>query len=353
MTKIMTAHPAFAHGKAGAAMPLLCFLAGAEAETIARIWPKPHAGFFALPAARRHAAALFLTGLAADVPSGDAELRTWVTHARDAELGRRLMGNAAPGLMKLLARIGEVFWERADYARLLILFAEPMATRVLRHMPHLTREAMAPIAVLPAPLRAPGIINALPCIHAAEDLARAFDLAVSIRGETKARNIAARWTRAKDAEKLFAMAIDDLAPDVFRPPEPVPELPVPFERVATRKTLEATAIAFRNCLRDFTGDIANGRMAIFIWHGEPEAAVALNWDAAGWRLAEAEAAGNEALEEAPLREIIRMVELEGGRPGPAVRVIRDRLDRYRSGYKCHDPVGTGFIARLELGDLWN
>ena len=353
MTRIMTTHPVFSSGKAGAATPLLRFLAGTQADTIARIWPKPHTGFFALPAPRRHAAALFATGLAGTMPCGDAELGHWVTHLRDADLARHLMGRHTPGLMKMLGRIGEVLWSRADYARLLVLFAEPMAGRVLRHMPQVTQAAMLPIATLPAALREPGIVNAMRCLHAAEDLSRAFELAVHIRGAAKAPVIASRWTRARDCETLFAMAQEDLAPDVFRSPAPVPALPVPFERIATRKALEATAIAFRNCLRDFMSDIANGRMAIFVWHGTPAAAIALNWDAAGWRLAEAEAAGNEKLEEAPLREIAMAVTLAGGRTGGAVKAVHDRLDIYRHGRHCYDPVGPGFVDRLELGDLWN
>ena len=38
--------------------PLLAFLAGVHAPAIAHLWPAPHEGFLALPAARRHAAAI-------------------------------------------------------------------------------------------------------------------------------------------------------------------------------------------------------------------------------------------------------------------------------------------------------
>ena len=48
------------HGRAGAMTPLLRFLAGVHAEALAIAWPAPHAGFLALPSARRHAAAILL-----------------------------------------------------------------------------------------------------------------------------------------------------------------------------------------------------------------------------------------------------------------------------------------------------
>jgi len=44
------------------ATPLLAFIAGGFADAVAQLWPAPHAEFFALPAARRHAAAIMLAG---------------------------------------------------------------------------------------------------------------------------------------------------------------------------------------------------------------------------------------------------------------------------------------------------
>ena len=42
--------------RARTATPLLAFIAGDFADAVAQLWPAPHADFFALPAARRHAA---------------------------------------------------------------------------------------------------------------------------------------------------------------------------------------------------------------------------------------------------------------------------------------------------------
>lgn len=77
--------------------PLLAFLAGGHAGAIARIWPAPHEDFLALPAARRHAAAI-LAGRAEYPP---AQVQWLAARARDGDLAAELFGGEAPGgLMK-------------------------------------------------------------------------------------------------------------------------------------------------------------------------------------------------------------------------------------------------------------
>ncbi|MEL6258074.1 MAG: hypothetical protein AAFQ67_03325 [Pseudomonadota bacterium] len=342
------AHPAGGFRKAGAPTPLLRFLAGEHADAIALDWPAPHEEFLALPAARRHAAAILLR--AVDGP----ELRALVTRGRDAVVAARILPDRdTAGLMKALGRMGERLWSRADYARFLDLFGEPNANRVLRHLDTVTPDTFAPIEALPDLLREAPIVAAIPGLPGALDLGAAFDLALRIRGVAEAHRIAARWNRAKDRRRLFEMAAEDLVPEVFLTPTPAPVLPGPFERVTTRKQLHATALAFQNCLRDFTNDVAVGRMAVWVWRGAPNAAVAMTWDQAGWRLAEAEAAANTELQEPPLREIVDAVLAAGGRTGPGVNALVRRLFNRGNGDLSHDPPGQTWVERLELGDLWD
>jgi hypothetical protein len=122
--------------------------------------------------------------------------------------------------------------------------------------------------------------------------------------------------------------------------------------VTSRKQLEQLALEFRNCLADHAARIAEGRMAVYVWRGEPAAAIALNWDAAGWRLAEAKAADNIDLDEAQLRELVRVLEARGVRTGPSLQNLSSRLDDYASGTTYVAPLGPGFIDQLALGDLW-
>ncbi|MEO0983289.1 MAG: hypothetical protein AAFX03_11635 [Pseudomonadota bacterium] len=345
-------HAAHGFRKAGAPTPLLAFLAGDHAEQAAHVWPAPHEGFFALPAARRHAAAMLLRGFGGGAGLDIAGVKAAVERDRDARLAERLIpvGETA-GLIKALGKMGERLWVAEDYDRFLELFGQPNANRVLRHLETVTPERFAPLAALPGPLREAAIVANVASLPAAEDLATAFDLVLRMRGAQAGPGLVERWSRAKDTARLFNMAAEDLTPEVFRAPTPAPELPAPFEAVRTRKQLFALAMDFKNCLRDFTNDIAVGRMAVFAWRGAPNAAVALNWDQAGWRLAEAEGRANEELEPEPLRLIVEAVAAAGVRTGPAVNVLIQRLQRRAGGDSS--PAGVGWIERLELGDLWD
>ena len=351
MTAIKT-RPAFHTWKAGTITPLLRFLAGDHASEIAHLWPAPHEGFFALPSARRHATAILLER-AHGHPDGISGIVSVVERGRDNHVASHIAGGGeVHGLMKALAKMGEMLWTGAEYEIFLTLFNTPSANRALRHLGALTPAAFAPIAALPDILREAAIIAAVPNLPAAVDLATAFDLALRMRGRGEAGNLAARWARAKDTKRLFEMAVESLTPDLFCPLKPAPNLGPAYARVETRKDLVATALAFENCLRDFTYEIAIGRMAIYVWQGEPKAVLGLIWDAAGWRLAEAEGKGNTELEEPVLRHIAAEICTSGVRLGPAVKILTYRLERRGSGDASVDPPGTSWVDRLELGDLW-
>ncbi|MEO0548728.1 MAG: hypothetical protein AAFZ91_02320 [Pseudomonadota bacterium] len=331
---------------------LLRYLAGAHADKIAWFWPTPHEGFFALPAARRHAAAILINRLVGTDKM--STLKSVIERGRDTHVARLIVGEGeTAGVMKALAKMGEQLWEEADYETFLHLFAEPNANRALRHLETLTPKSFAPIKVLPAILREAGVIAAVPNYAAAVDLRSAFNIALRLQGEAQAGQIAAQWARAKDTKRLFEMAAGSLIPDRFVPVRPAPVLPSPFVRVETRKDLVATALEFSNCLRDFTSEIAIGRMAVYVWREVPEAVLALTWDAAGWRLAEAETKANGELPEIVLREIVNAVEAAGAHTGPAIKTLTYRLSQRGHGDASIDPPGRTWVEQLELGDLWD
>lgn len=333
------------------ATPLLAFIAGEFADAIAQVWPAPHGEFFALPTARRHAAAMALAGLARrDFAPGD--LRRTMEFARDPVVAETMAGELSQGLMRALAKAGERLWQREDYEVFLGLLAEPMANEVLRHLDEVRPAAFCQIAALPPALRVAPVVRVLSGWAAAADLARAFHLAVRMRDPEAGPRIARRWGAGGDACAVFHRAQQDLTPDAFRAPDAAPGLPVPFARVTSRKQLEQLALEFRNCLADHAGRIAEGRMAVYVWRGEPAAAVALSWDAAGWRLAEAKATDNVDLEEAQLRELVRVLEAHRVRTGPSVQNLVSRLDDHAGGTTYIAPLGARFVDQLALGDLW-
>ncbi|HOY76197.1 MAG TPA: hypothetical protein PLN33_00235 [Hyphomonadaceae bacterium] len=338
--------------RARTATPLLAFIAGEFADAVAQVWPAPHAEFFALPAARRHAAAIALAGLA-QRQIGPAELRRLVEYQRDAVVAETLAGEHAQGLMRALTKAGETLWRVDDYGVFLHLLAEPMANEVLRHLDLVRPAYFDPIANLPPALRCAAIVRAVPTSAAASDLGRAFQLATRMRRPYDAGRIARRWAAGGDTRAVFTRAVEDLTPDAFRTADAAPVLGAPFTRVTSRKQLEALALEFQNCLADHTVRIADGRMAVYAWRADTAAAIALSWDAAGWRLAEAKARQNVDLEEAQLRDLATRVKAAGVRIGPSVQTLITRLDDWANNTSYCYPIGPSFIEQLMLGDLWS
>ncbi|MDP3458008.1 MAG: hypothetical protein Q8S09_01920 [Hyphomonas sp.] len=334
--------------------PLLGFLAGSHAAALARIWPSPHEDFLALPAARRHAAAI-LAGRGAYPAS---HIQWMAARARDGDLAAELFGRNPPGgLMKALGRMGEVLWRAEDYVRFLDLFGEEAACILIRHMKAVRPETLGIVGGLPPLLRQAPIVTHLGTDDvAAADLAAAFAVALRIRGAAAGPSIAQRFGRAGSPGALFAMARDVIQPPDFGPGDPAPKLPPPFQAVVQLDALSSLALEFRNCLRDFVADLAAGRMAVYVWRGEGgPAAVALRLDPAGWRFAEARGRDNLDLPDEALMAIAAAVQAAGVRTGESWGWLHRRLED-----RAYDaPAGPGPVpladwrVRLRLGNIWD
>ncbi len=338
--------------RARTATPLLAFIAGDFADAVAHVWPAPHGEFFALPAARRHAAAILLAGLPSQSVS-PTDIRRLVEYQRDAVVAEAVAGDLATGLMRALSKAGEILWRRENYATFVQLMADPMGNEVLRHLDDVRPEVFAPIAALPPALRMVTIVRVVPSAAAAADLARAFHLAAMMREPDAGARIARRWGAGGDTRAVFMRAHADMTPEVFRTATPAPVLDAPFVRVANRKQLEDVALEFRNCLAEHGGRIAEGKMAAYVWRAEPLAAIALSRDAAGWRLCEAKAPDNVDLDERFLRELVSRLQRDGIRTGLSVQSLMSRLDDWANGCAYPRTESAGFIESLALGDLWS
>jgi len=350
-------HPAvLVHRRVAPVTPLLAFLAGGHAEDIARIWPAPHEGFFALPGARRHAAAVLVNR-----PHTAGESIAWlVSRGRDSDLAAELFGPAPPGgLMKAFSRMGEVLWPADAYGRFLVLFGEEAACGLLRHMAEIRPDALAIMAMLPPALRQVAVITHLGADEAAaQELAGAFDLALRVRGAGSKAEIAQRLGRAKSVPALFGMAREAIEPRAFGKIRPAPALPPPFRPVDRTETLSRVALEFRNCLRDFVADLAANRMAVYVWREEGcgAAAIALRQDPAGWRLAEVRGHGNADVSDEVLMAIVAAIRSAGVRTGLSWAYLHRRLDD-RAG---DDPAcavepeeAVTWRSQLALGNLWD
>ncbi|MCI4644742.1 MAG: hypothetical protein MRY64_08180 [Hyphomonadaceae bacterium] len=334
--------------KPAVATPLLQFLAGPHAGAIASVWPAPHRDFLALPAARRHAAAILLARGERDL----AGLANMVERHKDGALAKRLAyGSETAGLMKAMARMGETLWTMEQYARFLGLFDSARANRILRHMDEIRPGQLAVIHALPAALHEAAIVAKIPGVGAARDLGLALALVERMHGARTLADLRKGLAAARDMAGLFAKAADALTAEVFRGPALAPDLPVPFVRVRSASELDKIALEFQNCLRDFKGDMVLGRMAAYVWKGQPEVVLALRWDPAGWRLAEAELHANEEAPEDVLHLIVDALAVEGVRTGPSTFTLANRLRRHPYGDPEH--IGETWRESLELGELWD
>ena len=333
---------------AAGATPLLKFLAGPHAGAIASVWPAPHRDFLALPAARRHAAAILLVNGARDL----TELALAVERHKDASLARRLMGSGeTSGLMKALSRMGETLWREEQYGRFLAMFNQPAANRVLRHMGALQPAQLEVVFALPTRLHEAAVVAKVPHLQAARDLALTMVLVDRIHGLGASARLAKALAKTDSAAHLFAKAADALVAQRFVGIQAVPALPVPFEAVTCADALGALALEFKNCLRDFQHDLVLGRMAVFRWNGQPNVVLALRWDPAGWRLAEAEVHANGEAPVDALRDIVAALARVDVRTGPSVVTLGHRLRRHPHGDA--ETVGQDWRDRLELGELWD
>ncbi len=335
--------------------PLLAHLAGEHAPGIAAAWPAPHVDFLALPAARRHAAAMLLERNAAREQSGVDHVVRVIERARDFEVAVEIMGYDPPaGLMKALGRCGETLWTAQDYGLLRRMFSAESNARVLRHMRDLRPEAIARIDLLPDALRTANIVARLPDSTAAiEDFVSAWHLALRIHGAGEAPRLLARWDRAETTLKLFDMAAEALYPSAFGRILARPDLGPAFTRVDDRKSLEAVALEFKNCLRNYASAQAMGRLCVFVRRAVDEPIVfALCVDAAGWRLAEAKLKGNDEVRDEALKALIAELAAAGVRTGEAVDKLRTRLHEHVCSNcgPAYVPQRETWRQRLALGD---
>ena len=293
----------------GEASPLLLHLAGGYADRVAGLWPAPHAPYMLLPAERRHLVHLWLefdrrgldVRLMLDLPA------------------RRLIPAVLPtppsGLVRALARLGELAWVGADYRLLIDRLADPATAKVLRHAPTLSAEAVRRVAALPEPLLRAGLGRLLFDGGRAELLAEVYEAILQRDGPSVAAQAALRWGRARDLPRLYARVRKDLELAVY--PQPFPGSPR-LRPLVTKAAMLDGAQRYGNCLAGETHNAASGWAAFLEWVGPPGVVLELNRDNhLGWRLVQARARGNTAVPVEQRAEIVAELRQWGVRVGRA------------------------------------
>lgn len=307
--------------------PLLAYLANGYAPELAAIWPAPHDGFLTLPAARRHAAAMLIDASRPVSDADAAHIAGQVTFSRDCELGEVILegGPGGGGLMKMLGRLGEILWQPEDYAALLRLKARNSATKLLQHMKTVNPASLRLAAGLPDMFLHPVIIAGIPTPACALDLVEAIGVIEAGDGRGAVHDLVRRMIRAKSDVARMDMVGDALLPNVFAPYRPLPQLPGRFQPVCDRAQLKVTALAFKNCLRSYDGDLASGQIGVFVTASDPSVVLSVGRDARGWMLEEAKIAANEPVPKPLLKDLAADLVSAGVRVGTGLGDLQRRL----------------------------
>lgn len=289
--------------------PLLTHVAGEFAARVARLWPSPHAAYFAASSARRHLVCLTfaLTGgldTAGAILAVEAPLRSAV---------RRLVPDAPDGLVRALGRLGETAWTAEDYRGLVALLRQGASAKLIRHAeavgPDVVRRLrLAPSALANAPEALSGLNE-----DAVRLVAECYEAIQTRDGPAAAEAAQIRWARAGTGKALLAMVADDVLMEIPAPPHPgTPRL----RPLATKAAFREKGRQYRNCLVDQAAHAVAGQSAYYEWIEPPGAVVEITRDAVfGWRLSQARLANNRSVPKALRERVVDELGLMGVHAG--------------------------------------
>jgi hypothetical protein len=283
--------------------------AGVYAPAVARIFPRPHAAYFAAEPARRRAIRL----IADRGPVRDAaDLAEPLATQSMRRLLTTYLPQAPAGLPEALRRIVGDPWEPAQFAQLFSLLREGGdGAKVLRHAQEISRELVGVLATLPDALRRPRIVACLPSPALAR-LAVSAAKKASERADQTLGRIADRLERARSTPSLFRMLIDEIGIERLAPP-PIPgtDWLVP---IASAQQIRSAALRFENCLEGRIPWLLAGRGAYYEALGAEPAVVEIVRDAAGlWAVGEIRGHANADVSQALLVRIRTHLETHGAR----------------------------------------
>jgi hypothetical protein len=311
----------------GEAAPLLAHLAGEFAPRIAGLWPAPHAPFLTLPAERRHL--IFLAFSVSPDRATNVDLEALLALPLKRAAGFAVSEPPA-GLVRALARIGEVAWPAADYRLLIRCLAARQAGKRLRHAEAIEVALVRSLAALPDRLIAGRASRidlkpaAIRLIVEAEALIRGRE------GDAAAEAALARWADCATAEALFEQVRFDAMPEL-----PAPELAgtARLVPIRTKTALREAGRRFRNCLGNMILHASSGRTIYFVWRGEPGAVIDVSRDTLfGWRFDEARLARNAAVPLAMREAILRELRSMGVHVGSTAWAFNAALNRAGAGH---------------------
>lgn len=286
--------------------------AGAFAPAIARVWPRPHAAYFAAEPARRHLARLIAGwGAATDARALADALQHWALR----RIITAFLPDAPEGLAEIVRKLNDAPWSRADYASLITLLSEGgEGAKTLRHAVQIDAYFVAVLRTLPAQLRRPRLIANVPTTQSAALIARGAKRVCGGRVDDfrGLARLAERLERARSTASLFRMLIEEIGLEQLAPP-PVPGADW-FKPIATIGQINDAALRFENCLKGRIPLLLLGRAAYYEVLGEEPAIVEIVRDGDGlWVVGEVRGHANAAISDELWTRIRLYLETHGAR----------------------------------------
>jgi hypothetical protein len=283
--------------------------AGALAPALARIWPRPHASYFAAEPARRHLAAIIVAWSKGETRHLAAQFDVWSLRRLISEY----LPDAPSGLAEALRKLGDGGFRREDYAALLsLLYEGGEGAKALRHAERIDRGLLNKLTALPASLRRPRIVALLDSVHVAALVARGAKRACGVIDERAMARLADRLERARSSQGLFRMLIDEIGLEQLAPP-PVPGADW-LRPLASTRDIDHAARRFENCLKGRIPLLLLGRAAYYEVLGEEPAIVEIVRDLHGlWVVGEVRGHANAEITLALWERIRAHLERHGAR----------------------------------------
>ncbi|MEL7028262.1 MAG: hypothetical protein AAGL49_03420 [Pseudomonadota bacterium] len=214
---------------------------------------------------------LALLGPKADDPAHLAWFaRTWERERR-TEVLAQIESDAPAGLIKLLPKLRGRMWRPATYRRLTALFGEDNARKALRRREGVSRRDVFVLSRLRPELRRAEVMQFITRRGDLEEVVFCIEIARRVRSDLSDRQLMASLKHAKGCKirpwvrKHYANAPFPPAPwggtDDLRP-------------IDSHGELERTAREFKNCIRDYVGDVLQGR-SYFYRYGRGDEGVAV------------------------------------------------------------------------------
>lgn len=180
---------------------------------------------------------------------------------RRKELFKAVYPDKPAALVALAQKLSGRLWRPNTYRQLATLMEEPAAAKILLRARSIDRRQVLALAVTPEPLRTPAVFKRLRRRSDAAKIAFALDLVERMRPDLSRDDLLRSLAQTPAKKSLQAWAHEQYRLASF------PAAPWPgsarLKPLASWSALEKEAAAFRNCIRDYAGDIIAGSHCLY------------------------------------------------------------------------------------------